>query len=217
MALLQVPRDQNSLDVSGEDDLFQYSSLLDRGDTPEDPQLVKALGDHGLELQPLQHPQLRKRTVQFPETLVEDSDQSTNDPEKCNRRAPLSDRWTSWLTFADKWWLSELLAAFISIASFCALVYVLATSDESPQTTWLSGWLTLNSIVAILATSIKASMGVYLAAAISQQKWNRLSSFSVRGRQGQRIEEFELFDQASRGPWGSVKLLFGPTGLYALA
>lgn len=42
-----------------------------------------------------------------------------------------------------------------------------------------------------------------VGAAISQSKW-----LWYRQSEPRRLQDLELFDQASRGPWGSLELLF---------
>jgi len=44
-------------------------------------------------------------------------------------------------------------------------------------------------------------MMVYVTAALSQQKWTRFT------RRSQRLGDLDIFDEASRGVWGSSLLL----------
>lgn len=57
-----------------------------------------------------------------------------------------------------RWWGFEIVAAILSVACFVALVVVLKKSDGREQTRWLSGWLTLNTLVALLSTFSRAAM-----------------------------------------------------------
>jgi len=50
-------------------------------------------------------------------------------------------------------------------------------------------------------------MMVAVAAGISQQKWNWFS------RRARVVKDLQVFDDASRGPWGSIKLVFSKIGL----
>lgn len=61
----------------------------------------------------------------------------------------------------------------------------------------------LNSILSISATVSKSSLLMANAAAMSQLKWIRLGSRSKR----HRLYDIQLYDDASRGPWGSLMLL----------
>jgi len=111
-------------------------------------------------------------------------------------------RWRKWTSFCNRLWFYEVLSTIGSLSCFGTLVYVLALSDNNTQTRWFHNQLTLNSVVALLTTFIKSFMMVPVAAAISQQKWNWFSST------GRKLRDFGIFDEASRGPLGSFKLLF---------
>jgi hypothetical protein len=61
--------------------------------------------------------------------------------------------------------------------------------------------ITLNTFIAFFSTISKAAFMLPIAEAISQCKWNWF-------RQDRPLSDFETFDEASRGFWGSVTLLF---------
>ncbi|KAI5862008.1 hypothetical protein GGS23DRAFT_574130 [Durotheca rogersii] len=83
---------------------------------------------------------------------------------------------------------------------------VLGRFDGQPTSTWPNTVLTLNGLIAILATLCRASFMLPVAAALSQAKWNRFTD--PRDQKYHRLDDFQLFDDASRGPWGSVHLLW---------
>jgi hypothetical protein len=62
--------------------------------------------------------------------------------------------------------------------------------------------ITLNFVVAVLGTTSKATIAVVLSSAISQMKWNW---FALQHRE---LGDFALYDEASRGPLGSLQLLW---------
>ncbi|KIW64060.1 hypothetical protein PV04_09020 [Phialophora macrospora] len=107
-------------------------------------------------------------------------------------------------------WSLELWSTILAFAAFAAIVVVLAYYNAKPQTTWPYKSLTLNGLVALLASIARASLLVGVAAAISQGKWNW---FVGTTREGQRVlherelGDFERFDDASRGAWGALQLL----------
>lgn len=115
---------------------------------------------------------------------------------------------TSWTVHADRifrgWWL-ELLCCWLSIASLAALILFLLGINHKPSPNWPSG-ITVNTVVASLSTVARTAFTVPVAEGLSQCKWNW---FKKRPRP---IEDFSLFDEASRGPWGSVCLLFRTKG-----
>ncbi|KAH8894727.1 hypothetical protein GQ53DRAFT_821082 [Thozetella sp. PMI_491] len=96
-------------------------------------------------------------------------------------------------------WLVELFFLFISFAAFFAVVVVLKIFDGKPLPS-LSLHLTPNTLIAFLATISKAALMLPIAEAISQCKWDWF-------RDKKPISDFQVFDQASRGIWGSINLL----------
>jgi hypothetical protein len=72
--------------------------------------------------------------------------------------------------------------------------------------------ITLNTFLAFFTTMTKASFMLAVAEALSQWKWNWFATNSERP-----LHDFQLFDDASRGAWGSTKLLLSRLrGRYAL-
>ncbi|RSL63972.1 hypothetical protein CEP53_004237 [Fusarium sp. AF-6] len=96
------------------------------------------------------------------------------------------------------WWL-ELSALTFSLASFSALVALLYISDRQSASSWAG--LSLNAIVSILAGTSKASLAFVISTCLSQCKWNWAGKFV------EPLIDFDRFDAASRGPWGSIRLL----------
>lgn len=64
--------------------------------------------------------------------------------------------------------------------------------------------ITVNSILAIFSTSMTAALSVPLALSISQAKWNWFHD----DQDGVKpLSDLEVYDQASRGPWGALVML----------
>jgi Protein of unknown function (DUF3176) len=108
----------------------------------------------------------------------------------------------SWLQrwFHD-WWLLETTCLFLS-AAFMAVIGVLGwryNGTEMPQA-WAFG-ITLNALVAILAAFSRVSLLFPAAEALGQIQWYFSS------KDAQRREDFEISEEARRGPLGSIKLL----------
>ncbi|OJD31464.1 acid phosphatase protein [Diplodia corticola] len=124
-------------------------------------------------------------------------------PELPPRPPPAS----SGLTDAvNSWWLFELLAWIISAIAMAVLVVTLILTDGRPLPHWPMR-ITLNSFISILATIIKAAMVVPIAEGISQLKWLWFKKAGV-------LKDIQTFDEASRGMWGSLKLLLGTRGVH---
>ncbi|PKX90088.1 DUF3176 domain-containing protein [Aspergillus novofumigatus IBT 16806] len=117
-------------------------------------------------------------------------------PDK--EKQPKKDKWT--LLFLNTWSF-EILSIVFTAACFITLcclllIYNLKRSPDLPQ------GLTLNSIVSVLATAAKSSLLFSISNAIGQLKW-------IWFRQGKRqLYDMQAVDDASRGPLGSLSILF---------
>lgn len=104
-------------------------------------------------------------------------------------------------------WTWEILAILVNIASFIALVTTLIVYDGKAVSAW-TFFLTLNTIVSILSTVSKTTLLFAVAEAIGQWKW-------ILFAKGYRpLNDFERVDAASRGPWGSARLLLPSLNMF---
>ncbi|KAG9253138.1 uncharacterized protein F5Z01DRAFT_675524 [Emericellopsis atlantica] len=120
-----------------------------------------------------------------------DESEALDEPPRSSR--PLASHFKAWAPEAG-----EIL---LGIGLFVALVVILNTYNGQPLPQWPMG-LTLNTIVALLATLCRSIIILPVTEGISQFKWN----WFVAGKRP--IKDLLIFDQASRGPWGSLRLLF---------
>lgn len=97
-------------------------------------------------------------------------------------------------------WTWEIISTVLSILCTAAMVGVLVVYQSRPAPTLPSG-LTLNALISLLATISKAAMLVSVTSCISQLKWRWF-------RRPRKLVYFNVIDEASRGPWGSVELLW---------
>jgi hypothetical protein len=115
------------------------------------------------------------------------------------------------LRFVDKWWIFELLAWIVSVASLVSIVAILQVHHGKPTPKWAvtihhrSVQITINTVISLFATIMKSSLMVPVAAAISQLKWNWFY-------QGRPLTDFQLFDSAKGGPLGAITLLWSLRG-----
>lgn len=107
--------------------------------------------------------------------------------------------------YVIEWWLLELLSWFIGAFSVAALVIVLRHFDGQTITHWDFG-LTLNGLISLLAGITRSSLLVPTYGALGQLKWNWFRGDS------KLMVDFEIFDSASRGPFGSIFLFFRTCG-----
>ncbi|KAI3316598.1 hypothetical protein HD806DRAFT_424441 [Xylariaceae sp. AK1471] len=102
---------------------------------------------------------------------------------------------TSW------WWWWEILAMIFSIVNMSLLALLLSKISGIPLEAWKYS-IEPNSLIAILTTIGKAALLVPAASCIGQLKWRHYI------RQPQKLVDLQLFDDASRGPWGSTLLVW---------
>ncbi|KAK8067094.1 hypothetical protein PG997_013841 [Apiospora hydei] len=101
--------------------------------------------------------------------------------------------WADW-----KW---ELLLLLLSVLSLVATAVTLYRLSGNSLESWGGFFLGPNTVVSILAAISKASLAFAVSSCVAQAKWN----WYRRGRDHLLI--FERFEEASKGPWGSVRLL----------
>ncbi|KAJ4366794.1 hypothetical protein N0V83_007319 [Neocucurbitaria cava] len=98
-------------------------------------------------------------------------------------------------------WLPEIISVLVALAVLLEIVILLAVYDGHPNPLW-SGGITLNAIISFASMVFRTSLMVPVASCLSQLSWVWLA-------QGRRqLFDVVRFDQASRGPYGSLKLLF---------
>ncbi|KAK1813629.1 polynucleotide adenylyltransferase [Friedmanniomyces endolithicus] len=97
-------------------------------------------------------------------------------------------------------WIWETLSLLTSATCIGAIVVLLSHYDGKPLPNWKYG-LTMNGVISILAVVTKASMMLPVAETLSQLKWCWF------WKTHRPVCDFESFDGASRGPWGSLMML----------
>ena len=102
------------------------------------------------------------------------------------------------------WW-PEVLWCLLTIGLFVALVVVLVHYNNKRLPDWPLG-LTLNTAVAALATAARSVIIIPVTEGISQLKWNWFV------KKERPVRDLLTFDQASRGPWGSFRMMVAARG-----
>lgn len=102
----------------------------------------------------------------------------------------------------QNWWLWEILSSFVSVLSFLFIVVILIVHDSSSLPDWPFVF-NINSVISFFATIAKLSLASVVGATISQSKW-----LWYRQEKPRPLQDLQLFDDASRGPWGAASLLF---------
>lgn len=99
------------------------------------------------------------------------------------------------------WWWWEIGGALLSIICVGLVLVVLFEANDIALAAWPL-WIQPNSLIAVFTTVGKSAMMVPIASCISQLKWRH---FELRAN---RLSHLQVLDEASRGPWGSLMLLF---------
>lgn len=98
-------------------------------------------------------------------------------------------------------WVWEILGALLSILCMAAVVLLGLYIDDSSLSEWKLN-ITPGTMISALITLGKTSIMLPVAEGISQLKWIHF------GTKKRPLNELEAFDDASRGPWGSLMLLW---------
>lgn len=133
------------------------------------------------------------------DTLVHTTDAEVDPPLSQSKDQP-SGKTGKLQTIVGKFWLWEISAYCFSLACMGAVVGVLAYENGKPLDQW--GFrITPNAVVSFIVTLAKSAFLVAITETISQLKWIHFHDKS------HKLSDLRLFDEASRGPFGSLKLL----------
>lgn len=102
--------------------------------------------------------------------------------------------------YLEWWWWWEIGVALLSISCIAAIVGILVHIDNMTIEQW-DFMIAPNSLIAIMTTVSKTAMMVPVASCIGQVKWDYFWQTS------HPYKDLEMFDSASRGPWGSLYFL----------
>ncbi|RAL12401.1 DUF3176 domain-containing protein [Aspergillus homomorphus CBS 101889] len=97
-------------------------------------------------------------------------------------------------------WLFEIVSCVIAVGALVAIVVVLQTYDGKPMPNWPYG-ITLNALISLLVTVMKAAMVYPITEGLSQLKWSWFN------RQN-KLNDLAVLDAASRGAVNAVFVLF---------
>lgn len=170
-----------------------------------------------------------RRSLLSEDTTANDSSISTNQPlptqkvwcqatESSPGPQSASASKSNILTWIWREWLLEILACCLSLVPLVAIVITLAIHDGRFLPQWPFG-ISVNALVSVFAVILKGSMmlpvsegesanaclcrdpfGLISSIAMSQQKWSWF-------QKPRPLVHFADFDSASRGPWGSFKII----------
>lgn len=108
------------------------------------------------------------------------------------------------------WWYWEIGAAILSLAFMLAVVGILFSIHGKPLASWTLS-IQPNSLIPVFVTLAKASLLFAVEACVSQLKWLHFEQAT------HPLDELQTFDSASRGPLGSLVLLWKMRGRAIIA
>ena len=108
----------------------------------------------------------------------------------------------------SQWWV-EILNCILMIGTLCAIIGILYPNQTKPLPDWPFD-VSINTAVSILSTGLKTCAVLILTEGISHLKWRWF-------QKTRPLHDLVVFDSASRGPWGCLRLLFLPRGAHFIA
>ncbi|KAI8625948.1 hypothetical protein F5Y19DRAFT_488675 [Xylariaceae sp. FL1651] len=97
------------------------------------------------------------------------------------------------------WWWLEVGSLILSLTSKITLLGFLVAYNSHALADWPLP-LQPNTVISILTTTMKATILLSISTCFSQLKWHHF-------RIPRRLNELQTYDEASRGPWGSLIIL----------
>ncbi|KAH0548667.1 hypothetical protein GP486_007789, partial [Trichoglossum hirsutum] len=97
-------------------------------------------------------------------------------------------------------WRWELFTWFLGSVGFMLIIVLMGTFKDKPITMWKSK-VQITAMVAALSQVAQSALIVSVSSCISQAKW-------IWVREDRRAIDLQRFDDASRGPDGSIRLLW---------
>ncbi|KAI9931380.1 hypothetical protein ASPWEDRAFT_49798 [Aspergillus wentii DTO 134E9] len=97
-------------------------------------------------------------------------------------------------------WTLEILSCLTAVAALVGIIAVLYVFDGQLVPDWPYG-ITLNALISLLTTAMKAAMAFHITEALSQLKWSWFN-------RGNKLSDLALLDSASRGAIGAGLVLF---------
>jgi hypothetical protein len=97
-------------------------------------------------------------------------------------------------------WLLESISSILALGFLIGIAIIFWYMDDKPLSAW-RGRISLNATISILTTAYTTALMHGVSTFIGQSKWLHFQNGS------RKLADFEIFDGASRGVWGSILLL----------
>ncbi len=146
------------------------------------------------------------RTLPDPEKYLSADSNNDDSPAAKHKGHGCSNFFCRLKRLGINWWLWELVSIGMSALCLCAIGLLLGCyNGQALPKEWPFGF-TLNTYIAILSAFFKYTLAVPVDTAVGQLKWVWFRSTP------RPLMDFEMFDEASRGPWGSMVLFIRTRG-----
>lgn len=109
---------------------------------------------------------------------------------------------TAWSGILNFGWWWEIGGVLLGIACTCLTIGVLSVMNGRALATWKLP-IQPNSVVAVFSAIARSALLVPIAECLSQLKWIYFDNSQPRA-----LSQLQAFDDASRGPWGSMVLFW---------
>ncbi|KAK1500579.1 hypothetical protein CTAM01_06514 [Colletotrichum tamarilloi] len=109
-----------------------------------------------------------------------------------------------------KWWNDEYRLAAVCVVGAIVLGIIFKHYDRQPIPQLMNGDLDFDVIIVAMFTCVRVAMSGIVETSISQSAWIWVSEARQRRTNNSRarLEDFKIYDEASRGLWGSLYLLW---------
>lgn len=97
-------------------------------------------------------------------------------------------------------WLLESISSMVALGLLVGIAIIFWYMDNKPLSAW-RGRVSLNATISILTTACTTALMHGVSTFIGQLKWLHFKNGPCK------LAEFETFDGASRGVWGSILML----------
>lgn len=130
-----------------------------------------------------------------------EADQSSAVPPDPEDIFPQRQKRRSKLSKANATWFWEWCSITVSVISLIVVAVMLPIFNNKPLSRWPFA-ISPNTFISTCITIMKTSILLVVGEGVGQLKWLYFEKDS------HTVNELEIFDRASRGPWGSLVLLF---------
>ncbi|KAK7451547.1 hypothetical protein CaCOL14_009506 [Colletotrichum acutatum] len=109
-----------------------------------------------------------------------------------------------------KWWNDEYRLVAVCVVGAIVLGIIFKNYDGQPTPQLMHGDLDFDVIIVAMFTCVRVAMSGIVETSISQSAWIWVSEARQRRTNDSRarLEDFKIYDEASRGLWGSLYLLW---------